>query len=591
MSAPILTNNETSYYVLAVLSWTDVGFIYTYRYSCGGRSLHVGSGSFIGTYTGGVLGWPVYTEERGNGLLPSFVWPSVSISITRNHDSRDEVDALVSRLNTACSGGYKPTLTLYFTSGATVASTDVIFTGTIDNGGVVISSDSITLKSDHWLKKYDVDLPKSRNWTSKKTGDPGAYGELMPVIYGDWNRKNDAYLIPCVIVDRRTEIVDGSNNVKVEICDTTSSGIHALGGRLKWTRSDGTAHGFEIWGSTYPRESDDLAEATVELGESQAVDAGSQKNVWQKSDTVHIQYLRGNDNSSAVTITEPVDAIYDLLAEYAGVPTVNIGDSITPGSGSQLNTGLKCRAFLKKQKKIITGHVTDICQSFGLLLLVVNNCLEIAIDPLFDWEYGSEGDDIDVQPYQALDSQVHTLWPESLTKQRIVIEYDKTPDGDYRGRAAHYEPGDSGEPIFRLKSDWIYRRKDASSMVGNIEKVATNTMRALELSVPIAGLQLGIAEKPTGATGATKIPRICWTGDGLTAKFFYPYKVEIDYGTGLGHAWMFQQAFRFYRAYVAANGSPNYDASSYAQKIAHGFYTDNDGTLDSDTIQYSNTVD
>jgi len=200
----------------------------------------------------------------------------------------------------------------------------------------------------------------------------------------------------------------------------------------------------------------------------------------------------------------------------------------------------------------------------------------------------AEGDAVALDPRTVLDSQRHVFNPRSWNIEKILLRYRRAPDtGRY---AKEIEAGDDDAGVLEIESDWLWRPRDAQATLGYLAATVAVDNRQLELTSPLAGLQLAVAERPAGATGAARIPRVCWRGDDLEDAYFYPYRVEVDFAAARARVWAHGQALRFYRAVVAPDDAPSFAEASEAQKRAYGYATDEDGTIAGGGTYYSNAV-
>ncbi|HPQ70344.1 MAG TPA: hypothetical protein PKW95_14545 [bacterium] len=588
MTQPDFTGRYAAYDLLLRWQCSAPATFFQYTFALGPRTVHVADGPYAGTYSGRVVAAATLREEFGGDALPRFVWPEFTCEIVRTDLDDEAIDDIVTKVNRA--GANEQTLEVFLTAGGRCAESDRVFIGAIADDGVEITAATIRLRARHLLAKYDIRIPAQRFLIGTRLGDAAKNGEPLPILYGAWRDKAARYALPAFITERRTEIVDGSHYVGARLCAPNANGLYDYSGRARWRFAGGTPHGFDIWAGQYARRTgvDDLSAGTFALADSRAVDAGSGRNVWRRGDTVHLEYAWGNRDGDNLLIQDPVDVVYDLLRHYAGVPASKIGATITPGSGAQLSTSYLVRAHLSEARPTITGWISDLCRDTGLLLFIYNNKFELAHHPLWQWEYGAEGDAVALDPRTVLDSQRHVFNPRSWNINQIVLRYRRAPDtGRY---TEEIETGDDDAGVLEIDSDWLWRPRDAQATLGYLAATVAVDNRQLELTSPLAGLQLAVAERPAGATGAARIPRVCWRGDDLEDAYFYPYRVEVDFAAARARVWAHGQALRFYRAVVAPDDAPSFAEASEAQKRAYGYATDEDGTIAGGGTYYSNAV-
>lgn len=581
MSQPTLTNYSADYALL--IRWTVYSPTIVYRFVVGDRGVTITGGTYTGYYEPQLVSADMLDERYGENPEPQIIWPRFSFSICRENADDETMETLITRINTYYDTDQ--TVEVFLCNGVSCSSSDLVFSGTVKADGIEYDEEQITITATCALERYDVEIPSDVFVIDDEKGDPDAAGEPIPIIYGNWDDNSARYWIPAKILERRTEIVVGAHSVQVQFCKPTTNGLYAVDGYVRWTRGGGDHHGFEIWGGQYPILIGSTADGTAVLNNSTAADAGSQKNVWQQGDQVFMERPHGNADADGYLIEDPVDIIYDVLKYYAGVPSAGIGDTITPGSGSQLSTGLKFRGFIDRKQKAITGICASLCRDAGLLLYVDGNKFELMPHPVFHWEKNDTVDAVELTPKDVTHQVKHRLRPAKWDQASVVVRYKRNPSsGDYTESTGIYSLTGSGDPL-EIESDWIYRDVDAEALVSTISAACSPSVRMIEATVPLRGLQLGLADTPTG--GATRYSRLLWTGGGITSTYFYLYQVRRSADHANAQVAGIVRMMDTYRALVGNDSLPEYSSATAGQKRTYGWVTDDDGYVDSDTTRYS----
>ena len=578
MPTPTLTNTTANY--TALVTWAlDSSCVYRFALTPSSVAAPDVGLSVFSSFIARALPNSQLVESIGIDPLPKVEWPEFSFSVAREDNIPTDIDQLISDINTYYSDDTD--LYVYLTDEpANVNENDLIFAGYVEGDGIEITRDRITVRAKHSLSKYDRDIPSGRYIFDAEEGDPDARGKDIPILYGNWADKPSEFWLPCTITNRLTEIVDGSNNIECQLCQPNDNGIGGVYSPGKWLKGGGDFHGFQAWAGRYSLTDRDLDAGTLELYRSPARDAGNQRNVWQKGDEVFVCTAQGNLNSSFTLITDPVDIIYDLLTEYAGVPSSRIGDTITPGSGSQVSTGFAFRALLDKPQAVITDLIQDICQQAGLFLYIsTDGCFEVAQSWVYKWNKGLTATGTKLDYTQAQDSQRHTPRPMAWEYDGVDLHYKRNPSTGKCTERVTIPSISATSNHLKIESDWIWREKDARAIAGMLyeaTKPEPYQNWQLELTLPFLGLGFNLNDQ------------IRYTGEAFTGKRFYICRIARDFGSGETTIIMNSRVLSWYAASAAPNDAPDYDAATNAEKRNYGWATDTDGTIDGETTEYSN---
>ena len=567
MSALDLTGAYADYHVL--LRWilrVSMPQV-THRLAAGGRDVHIADGDCRGSYDGRVVSSVTLDERIGDEPAPRVVLPELTFEIARTDDNRALVDAIIADIR-ECIGNTQY-VSLYLCTGEACSADDRVFYGTVDDDGVQIDAEKITVRARCALARYDVEVPQRRYSFGRDEGDPDVIGEPIPLLYGDWTDAPSAYWLPCAIYERRTEIADGSHRIGVQLCQPGEDGVALLDGPLHWRTAGGENHGFQIWGGRYRIHDAGTTSGKITLHNSRAVDAGSQRNVWQKGDTVHLRRARGNRRDVSL-LQDPVDIIHHLLTDPTGgnVASSFLGESIVPGS-AQLRTGWHFRARLDQPRKLITEIIADICRDAMLVFFVKDNVFEVARNPLLDWDddlQTGEGEAISADALSVLERQRHTIKPRAWAYNGCRINYRRNPS---TGKTTAFVSA-GAEPFFSFDSDWLWRDCDARAVAGCYARIFQTQVELLDAPILHAGLSAALGE------------RVRWSGDGLDEAVYYAHGVTRDFVQGEGRVRAVRRSLRTYRAACASAFQGDYASSDEDERRTYGWYTDDQGEVDGD---------
>jgi len=390
-----------------------------------GVSPEVSTVDLRGTWLGALTSLTNLTQSVGGNIDPKISFPTVTATISRM--DADDFDNLLTVIDgSKMMTSPRAWIGIFIADKGTSinTSTDLVFIGVPDPGGVVVSSDSVKITISDSMKYYsDVDVCTETYLTTEFPNlDISKEGTPIPVMYGKF--EDTVPFAPTILEVVR---VDTTGDL-YSICRPGAFGVDFVfaqfGMMILHMRADGTAalntgggtdHNgiYQVQDYVVPLTSESDSSGIVEAYTDTGVSA---PEAYAEGDKYYLILpyalspatpIYGNLDADSAAIEGPVDIIYDLMTQYGNIPSSQIdssySDTATSISGFVNNL---CKRVIKERTKIF-DLIQEICNEFNIIFTVKNGKFFIKTGKIW-----------------ADKTSILTLYPSDILKDSLQLAVD-----------------------------------------------------------------------------------------------------------------------------------------------------------------------
>ena len=399
MAIPKLDNVKTCYDVFTCFKASAWRTTYVFRFALG-RSFHLSaisnvdssaitftppSGSstvgLTGLYQGNITSISPIRNSVGAKLEAKLVYPTVTIDIARD-DSEMYLSLLEAIEDTHGFGDFDVCIPLFFNrrnvsdgkSETVTTLNELLYAGIVDPKSIIVDQDSVTIQMSDVLKKYgEKDLCDTYSTDDFASMDPAYQGEAIPVIYG-----RHGFSAPSPVGGAG---MGGNYSIMKMFPTNTGTDTYKLctpntQGGIEFNEDLGHSPEFyqfrtstlvQNWGVNLRNDISGGDTTFDGIFDINAVVTWEDGDEWIT--VTVLPDFHGNRDSGGTVLTNPAEIWYDLLTEYAGVPTDYISSDWTTVKDLFDIGGyyaIEPRRMFTEQINIIDA-IQELCSSCGMI--------------------------------------------------------------------------------------------------------------------------------------------------------------------------------------------------------------------------------